>query len=80
MVDAGRAVLQCMELPFFMRLMLPKMLKRVGDRTKVQGIGHHTHAEVEIMGKQNLAALSTYLGKWFLSDCTVHASRSVMSH
>nr|XP_045603775.1 failed axon connections homolog [Procambarus clarkii]XP_045603776.1 failed axon connections homolog [Procambarus clarkii]XP_045603777.1 failed axon connections homolog [Procambarus clarkii] len=61
-VDGGRTFVNGMELPIFMRLFVPSLVKRVKHMTKMQGIGLHSHTEVEEMGRKDIAALSVYLG------------------
>lgn len=87
MQDRGRALQQSMDpLPFIFRLLFPFILRRMKKSLIAQGMGRHTNAEVERMVRQDLAALSAYLGdKRFLMgedpcevDCTAFSFISVI--
>ncbi|KAG7170094.1 Failed axon connections-like 6 [Homarus americanus] len=62
-VDAGRSLVVCMELPFYFAIMLRVFLGKIKQSTSAQGIGRHSYAEVEEMGRKDLNALSVYLGE-----------------
>ena len=46
-----------------LRLMIPRICKKMKRASCAQGMGRHTKAEVYEMGLKDLRALSTLLGK-----------------
>ncbi|KAG7153742.1 failed axon connections homolog [Homarus americanus] len=78
--DYGQGIRQGMShIPLYYYLLFPYLRRRMIKALKIQGVGRHTHSQVQHMVKQDLAALSHYLGeKPFLMgeepcevDCTV---------
>ena len=54
-----------MEFPLILRLMIPRICKKLERASFDQGMGRHTKAEVYEMGLKDLRALSTLLGSVF---------------
>ncbi|XP_050691503.1 failed axon connections homolog [Eriocheir sinensis] len=78
-VDKGRALVREMQLPFIFRFAVRAITSKTKKALWQQGMGRHTSTEIEHTGRQDLAALSAYLGeKDYLMgekptevDCTV---------
>lgn len=62
-VDHGRTVFTGMHIPFFLRFMGKAFVRKVKNACWLQGIGRHSPSEIENMGRQDLAAISAYLGE-----------------
>ncbi|XP_069969457.1 failed axon connections homolog [Penaeus vannamei] len=60
--ERGRPVVENMYLPMPLRLMMPLLVKNAVKATHAQGIGRHSHQDVEEMGRKCLHSLSTWLG------------------
>lgn len=68
----GRPLITRMVFPIYVHLLLPSYLKKVKQAIWVQGTGRHSVPVIEEIGKQDLHALSVYLGKfWVLVDSYV---------
>ncbi|XP_050691501.1 failed axon connections homolog [Eriocheir sinensis] len=77
--DKGRALVSGMQVPIMLRFAFRAFLGNIKKMLWMQGMGRHTRTEVQHIGRQDLAALSAYLGeKDYLMgekptevDCTV---------
>ncbi|XP_037793156.1 failed axon connections homolog [Penaeus monodon] len=76
--DGGRNLKEGMSLPFYKRLLLPLFIWQQQNALWHQGVGRHSHDAVRAMMKEDLLALSKYLGdKPFLmgdTACVVDCS------
>lgn len=61
--DGGRAIITGMHVPFFLRILIKKFTRQAKRTCWLQGMGRHSPSEIEHMGRQDLAAVSGYLGK-----------------
>jgi len=60
--NKGKSIPDIMEFPLILRLMIPRICKKLERASFDQGMGRHTKAEVYEMGLKDLRALSTLLG------------------
>ncbi|KAG0710770.1 Failed axon connections [Chionoecetes opilio] len=75
----GKALLRGMHVPCYLRMAVNMFVRRIKKVCWLQGMGRHSPTEIQHMGKQDLSALSDYLGdKDFLMgdkatevDCTL---------
>lgn len=69
-----------MYIPILLRFMLRGYVGKIKKTMWLQGIGRHTNTEVEHIGRQDLAALSAYLGEsWREWASIVHLFGAVVS-
>ncbi|XP_027208516.1 failed axon connections homolog isoform X1 [Penaeus vannamei] len=72
--DGGSNLKEGLSLPFYKRLLFPLFVREQRTALWHQGVGRHSHAAVRAMMKEDLLALSKYLGdKPFLMGDTACA-------
>lgn len=63
MVDKAQGLFKVVKVPFLARFVVGLFANRLKKALWIQGMGRHTHTEIEHMGRQDIAALSAYLGE-----------------
>lgn len=61
-VDGARSFLGDMEAPKVFRFLMPIIKRNILKSARTQGLGAHSHQEIEAIGRKDLAALSAILG------------------
>lgn len=62
-MDKAQGLLKEVKIPFLARFVVGLYTSKLKKAVWIQGMGRHTHTEIEHMGRQDIASLSAYLGE-----------------